>query len=1057
MRVDQQGIDVTLKLLTPNDENLFEEDTLNSTQGPELIAIIAKLAGEYRLEIAAPDKSVPPGQYAVRTETIREATEQDYRWITAQGAYGDGIQLRAKTTAESQRASLQKFEEAFQEWKALGDRLMMAHSLYYIATGQRRLGQPQKSVELYEQALQLVRELNEQREEVSTLNSLSNILGEIGEARKSLPYYERALTIWRTFKDTYGEARTLNGLGVAYALLGEPQKALVYYRQSLAVWQTLGNRQQTANTLNNMGGSYDILGKLQDALEHYNQALSLYKAMDNRRGEAQLLNNIGAIYGRLGEPERELEHYRQALTLWRVMGDRRNEANTLANIGVTYTVRSDVTRAMDYYQQALKIWREVRDPRGEAITLWQMGDLQVTTRQMKEASVSYEQSLSLLRTVGDRWREAVLLNSLGALQLDSGDLAKADDWYTQSLALFRTIGDRRSEAKPLYGLARLERRRGNLNEALNRIEEAITRAETVRADVGSQQLRASYMATVQSFFELQIDVLMRLHRAQPNSGFDALALNAGERARARGLMEILVETNVDIRQGVDANLIERERELTQVLNAKASRLTQRNTAAQLEALKKEISQLETEYEQVKATIRKASPRYAAITQPQPLGLTEIQQQVLDQDSLLLEYSLGEERSYLWAVTADSMASYELPKGEIIQKAAQRVTELLTARSARPRLETPQQRAQRIAEADATLPEAAKQLSEMILAPAADRLADRRLLIVPDGALQYIPFAMLPDPATLRRGDGGMGRQGEASVIALLPLVLNHELVTLPSASTLAVMRKELAGRQPAPKMLAVFADPVFAGDDERNKSTTAKRKSGPKSNAESKPETLAATADGRDIVHEEKPATSGAVSSGKLLIPRLPFTRQEAERILAVTPNTANLKAIDFRANRSLATSAELSQYKYLHFATHGLLDTEREGLSALVLSLVDEQGKPQDGFLRAHELYNLNLPAELVVLSACQTGLGKEYKGEGLVGLTRGFMYAGAARVMVSLWNVNDRATAELMPRFYQKMLKEGQSPAAALRNAQVEMWRQKQWAAPYYWAAFVLQGEWK
>ena len=112
---------------------------------------------------------------------------------------------------------------------------------------------------------------------------------------------------------------------------------------------------------------------------------------------------------------------------------------------------------------------------------------------------------------------------------------------------------------------------------------------------------------------------------------------------------------------------------------------------------------------------------------------------------------------------------------------------------------------------------------------------------------------------------------------------------------------------------------------------------------------------------------------------------------------------------------------------------------------------------MRAHELYNLNLPAELVVLSACQTGLGKQIKGEGMIGLTRGFMHAGAARVVVSLWNVNDKATSELMTRFYQKMLKEQQAPAAALRSAQVEMWKQKAWQSPNYWAAFVLQGEWK
>ncbi len=155
--------------------------------------------------------------------------------------------------------------------------------------------------------------------------------------------------------------------------------------------------------------------------------------------------------------------------------------------------------------------------------------------------------------------------------------------------------------------------------------------------------------------------------------------------------------------------------------------------------------------------------------------------------------------------------------------------------------------------------------------------------------------------------------------------------------------------------------------------------------------------------------------------------------------------------------SDQLSQYRYVHFATHGLADSERPELSTIVLSLFDEQGRPQDGFLRAHEVYNLNLPAEMVVLSACETGLGKLTKGEGLVSLTRGFMYAGAARVVVSLWNVNDRATAELMTKFYRRVLVEGERPAVALRAAQIEMWRDKRWEAPYYWAAFTLQGEWR
>ena len=203
--------------------------------------------------------------------------------------------------------------------------------------------------------------------------------------------------------------------------------------------------------------------------------------------------------------------------------------------------------------------------------------------------------------------------------------------------------------------------------------------------------------------------------------------------------------------------------------------------------------------------------------------------------------------------------------------------------------------------------------------------------------------------------------------------------------------------------------------------------------------------------------TSDKTGVTRLVIPRLPFTRQEATRLLALTPKNLSFGAVDFQASRRTVLGGDLGRSRYIHFATHGLLDSERPGLSALVFSIVDQQGKPQDGFLRANEIYNLNLPADLVVLSACQTGLGKEIKGEGLVGLTRGFMYAGAARVVVSLWKVNDKATADLMTKFYEKMLKQGQRPAAALRAAQVEMWKQKQWQSPYYWAAFTMQGEWR
>jgi CHAT domain-containing protein len=600
----------------------------------------------------------------------------------------------------------------------------------------------------------------------------------------------------------------------------------------------------------------------------------------------------------------------------------------------------------------------------------------------------------------------------------------------------------------------VEKKKNNLLQAHKFVEDGVRLAESIRSDLVSPESRAAFLATAQTTYQLYGEVLMREHQAEPTKGFDALAVEASERQRARSLLDLLSESRGDVRQGVDATLLDRERMLSQQLNDKAQRLAQANPG-ETTTLKQEISQLETDLERAQAAIRKASPRYAALTQPQPLKLKEIQQQ-LDADTVLLEYALGQEHSYLWAITKDSLTSYELPKGEEVKRSASQVYELLTARSTRNRGETLAERQARISQAEAKLQAASQELSQTLLAPAAAQLGNKRLVIVADGPLQYIPFAMLPEPKSQESGVGS--RESKRNPDARLqtpdprpPLIAGHEIISLPSASALAIQRTELAGRQPAPEMLAVIADPVFDRTDERFATPATQ------TNASAQPASIAVD-DARSIEHlaANSGDTEGATNV-RLVIPRLRFTRQEADQLLALTSKTSSFRATDFQASRATVLDPALGQYRYLHFATHGYLDSERPGLSALVFSMVDAQGKQQDGFLRANDIYNLKLPAELVVLSACQTGLGKDVKGEGLIGLTRGFMYAGAARVVVSLRNVNDKATADLMTKFYEKMLKQGQRPAAALRAAQVEMWKQKQWQSPYYWAAFTMQGEWR
>jgi CHAT domain-containing protein len=372
------------------------------------------------------------------------------------------------------------------------------------------------------------------------------------------------------------------------------------------------------------------------------------------------------------------------------------------------------------------------------------------------------------------------------------------------------------------------------------------------------------------------------------------------------------------------------------------------------------------------------------------------------------------------VTPEALHSFVLPARAKIEAAVRHVYTLLTARRLAPKGLTPEQQRDRVTRADAAYAGAAQALSRMVVGPASALLAGKRLLIVADGALEYVPFSALPEPKNGR------------------PLVAAHEIVRLPSATALVVLRAGIAARNSGPGTgIAVFADPVFEADDER---LAASQRTRPQGYGDELKSSLAAV----------------GLGTSRSDLARLVYSRREAESIAAAAPGNVD-RYVDFQANRAVATSPALARHRILHFATHGLLNDETPELSGIVLSRVNEQGKPQDGYLRLHEIYNLRLAVDLVVLSACQTALGKEIRGEGVTSLSRAFLYAGAARVIASLWQVDDGATAELMGRFYRKLLAEQLKPAAALRSAQLDMLAQQRWQFPYFWAAFELQGEWK
>lgn len=1058
--VDQLGIDMVVSVFDPAGRRITEVDSPNGAQGPEKVSVVAESSGSYRLEVRSLDKNAPAGSYRIKIEELRAARPQDTAQISADRSFAEAQLLQGQGTAQSRRKAIEKYEATLPLMQAAGNVGGEALTLHSVGLIYDSLGEKQKALDYYNLALELMRKAGDQKGEALTLSSLGSVYDTMGDKKKAMEYYNLSLPLRRAAGDRRGEATTLHNIGSVYISLGERRKAMEYYTLALPLLQETVERRGEATALANIGSVYNALGEKQKALEYFEKALLIMREIGDKRGESVTLSNIGSLYSSLGERQKAMGYYEKALLVIQKTGDKGVEALTLNNIGAVYDALGEKQKAMEYYNLALPLRRATGDRGGEAITINNIGLVYFGLGEKQKALEYYDEALKLRRSVGDRPQEAVTLNNIGLVYDSLGDTEKALDYLSQSLLLSRAVGDRGNEARTLYIIAQIEMRRGNFSKASSSIEAALDIVESLRVKVASPELRASYLASVHQYYSLYISLLMRLHQMNPGQGNDARALHVSERERARTLLELLTEARADIRQGVDPALLERERSLKQLLEGKSGRQTRllggRHTPQQASEIKKEIEQLLTEHQEVQARIRYASPRYAALTQPHPLNLKEIQQELLDSDTLLLEYAMGEEKSFLWAVTADSMMSFELPKRADMEGAAHRFYSLLTSRRA-PDETLSQWQARAAREQDEYL-KAAAALSRMLLGPVASQLVRKRLLIVSDGALNYVPFAALPAPSLsvvsgqLSVANGKTKDKGQRTRDEGLPLIADHEIIHLPSASALAVLRREKASRKPAPRTVAVLADPVFDTDDDRLRPTGKPRQPSERKQMERE---RSVSSDIAQADLERSARDVGLARNG--IFPRLPFTRREAEAIYNVAGKGEAVKALDFDASKATLISPQMKEYRIVHFATHGLLNNEHPELSGLVFSLIDREGREQNGFVRLFDIYNLELNAELVVLSACRTALGKEIHGEGIVGLTRGFMYAGAARVMTSLWKVDDEATAELMKKFYEEVLKKKQTPAAALRAAQIWMQGQKRWRSPYYWAGFVLQGEWK
>ncbi|MBD2121524.1 CHAT domain-containing protein [Trichocoleus sp. FACHB-262] len=822
---------------------------------------------------------------------------------------------------------------------------------------------------------------------------MSTLYADIGWQQKAQSYRDRALTKGRIVAE-----KTLEKIAI---INKSPElKNLLPVMKSLLLSVLATASSNSSNTQFNQ----TLINWLNQSIPIFQQALA--KRPEYKTQFQPFLPWLDVFYhytqgeelAKANKPQQAVQAYHQALTQWKTLAPRDLQSATiqvnLFSKGTNFTDTSTIASlgimplVSEVFAQAQYVYH--------AKTYTALGKALLALGKPQESVEAHQQAVQILQgrqapkpsrpqpanALDQFWRSlwtlfwakipdgatADAFFQLGKAYAANQQNASALEAYNLALPLWRKADNSLQEADTYWEMAIVQRQQGNLTEAKTHIETAIDRIESDKAQISHQQQKGSnkpvlsqkpspyksylnladYLASKHNYYGFYIDLLMQLHQQAPTAGYEKLAFQASERSHARSLRAMV---------------------------NRASRPSTANSST-------------------------SPAKLQAIQLAQPLPLQDLQQQ-LDDKTILLEYSLGKERSYLWAVTSKTLQTYNLPKQSEIEAVSREFIELMQSPLYRvgDRRDAAPQASPNTVETDATA-----QLSRMLLKPVAEQLGDKRLLIVSDGILHYLPFAALPKPGTTEENQ--------------VPLLVDHEIVSLPSAS-MQIGLQHRANAETPMKTLAMLADPIFSREDQR-------------------------------LQHRSPNRTTDV----ETLYPRLPATRQEANQIVALVPPSKTLTKLDTAASRQIAMSPELAQYRIVHFASHGILNSQNPQRSGMVLSIVDDQGALQRSLLSTADAFNLKLSADLVVLSGCTTALGKEIQGEGLIGLTEGLMYAGAKQVVAGLWDVNDDSTALLMTHFYQGMLSQGLPPVAALRSAQIKLWQSQDWQAPYYWAAFTLQG---
>ena len=702
--VDQLGIDLVVALRGPDGQELIAIDSPNGEHGVEGLVWAAEIPGIHILEVRAPSGAPRPGSYVLTLRSRHPATDRDRRLMAGEDLFAKGYALTQDESAGAQRRAVEILDESLAIFQEQGDQYREGLALVATALSDHNyLGQSARAVGRFERAIAIWRKLGERRLEAESLIGLGIARYRLQHMGEAIAIFEEGLAMDRELGDVASEGQVLSNLAMVYDAIGEKERALEYFRAALQILRKTGNLQVELWTQNNLAALYEFRGELQKALGSYEGALVLCRRVSARKDESRVLANLGRLYGKLGEEERGELCLRQAAAIARELKDPDAEAAALRSIARSQFERGDVPAAIATDEAALGRAREAKDARFQTIILNALSASVASRGNARRALALAEEALSLARSGGNRFNEGLAEMNLGVARAGLGQVEEARADFQKALEIRRAIGDRMGVAETDLALARLERDDGRLEPSLVRARQGLEILESLRTEILGHDMRASFFGTLQRHYGFALDLLMRMHSADPRRGFDALALETAERARARSLLDLLSEGRAGLRLGIDPALLTKERmlrnEIGSRLDAQVRLLSGPHTEEKAAAAAAALDALRLERQRLEEEILRSNPRYADVSQPRPSTAAEIQS-TLGEDTLLLEYAFGEEKDVLWAVSAGGRSSHVLAPATEVKAAARHFYDLLSARNQRLRFESANDRAKPVARADA---------------------------------------------------------------------------------------------------------------------------------------------------------------------------------------------------------------------------------------------------------------------------------------------------------------------------------------------------------------------